>query len=125
MPGCSKPDEATVAVDQTKTDTKAVADNVGKTAADTWSSVKDFGFEKRTEFSAGIGRMAGQLDDKERDSKSASKADYDAARADLQSKLDDLNSATAATWNDAKQKTSDSWERLQAAYAKMTPKTAS
>jgi hypothetical protein len=125
LPGCSKPDETSVVIDKTNADAKTVADNAKATAVDSWDSVKGYTYEKRTEFSAGIGRMASRLDDKTRDLKDRSTTDYDAARADLKSKLTDLGNATAATWDEAKQKTADSWKHVQAAYDKMTSSPAS
>lgn len=120
--GCSKTDNdnATTVVQDIKT-----------TAVDTWDSVKDFTFEKRTEFSASIDRMCRSMDNeiaavkakapdaasKDRD---AAVKDYDAARADLKERLADLDKASAETWADAKAKVADAWQRVKASYIKAT-----
>jgi hypothetical protein len=51
--------------------------------------------------------------------------EYDAARADLKSKLSDLSKATADTWADSKASVAESWKRLRAAYEKVKADVAS
>ena len=133
MFGCSKTDNTSTNVEKVKTDAKEVAADIKAAASDTWDSIKDFTFEKRAEFSAGIDRMAGQCDDKARELKAklasapdaASKdresaiKEYDEARADLKAKLSELGTATADTWADAKEKVAQAWKRVQAAYDKV------
>jgi len=131
--GCSKTDNTSTSVEKVKTDAKDVAADVKAAVSDSWDSIKDYTYEKRTDFSASIDRMAGQIDDKGRELKTkiASAPDaatkdresaikeYDEARADLKSKLSDLSNATADTWADTKEKVAQAWKRVQAAYEKM------
>jgi outer membrane murein-binding lipoprotein Lpp len=137
--GCSKTDSSSTAVETVKADSKAVAADVKASVIDTWDSVKDYTYEKRADFSADMDRMAGRLDDKTselkakfaslpaataKDREDAMK-EYDAARADLKSKLSDLSKATADTWADSKASVAESWKRLRAAYEKVKADVAS
>jgi alpha-glucosidase (family GH31 glycosyl hydrolase) len=134
--GCSKSEttKAQDVVQDVKTTAKDVAADVKTAAVDTWDSIKDFTFEKRSDFSAGVGRMADSLDAKIADvratvstlpdaaakDKNAAIKEYDEARADLKVKLADLGNATADGWSDAKAKVAASWAKVQAAYTKAT-----
>jgi hypothetical protein len=131
--GCSKTDNTSATMDKVQADAKAVATDVKTAAVDSWDAIKDFTFDRRSDFSTGIDRMAKQLDDKTRDLKAkmagapdaASKdrdaaiKEYDEARADLNSKLADLGNATADTWADAKAKVVEAWNRVRAAFDKV------
>jgi hypothetical protein len=141
--GCSKSDDSTTTVQATRPDgsnvTVAVSDaNVTVGATDAWDRIKDFTYERRADFSAGFDRMSKDMDDKtaafrtrvagvpdaaSRDRDSAMK-EYDEARADLKSKRNDLDKATADTWSDAKAKTAASWKNTKAAYDKVTKANA-
>ena len=131
--GCNKSEDTSTAMDTAKADAKAVVADVKAAASDTWDGVRDYTYDKRTEFSASMDRMGAKLDEKTRDLRAkvagapdtassgwaGATGEYDAARADLKSRLTDLGNATDATWTDAKEKVSQSWKRLQAAYDKM------
>jgi hypothetical protein len=101
---------------------------------DVWERIKDFTFDRRADFSAGIDRMSKDMDDKtavfrakvaavpdaaSRDRDSAMKG-YDDARADLKEKRTSLGNATADTWSDAKAKTAQAWKNTKVAYDKVT-----
>jgi hypothetical protein len=132
--GCSKSDNSKTqeAVQDVKDTTKDVAADVKTAAVNTWDSIKDFTFDRRSDFSAGMDRMAKNLDSKVATLKSnastapdaaakdkaAAIKDYDEARADLKAKLSDLDNATADGWADAKAKVEASWDKVQAAYNK-------
>jgi hypothetical protein len=111
--------------------TDASANDAGP---DVWERIKDFTFDRRADFSAGIDRMSKDMDDKtavfrakvaavpdaaSRDRDSAMKG-YDDARADLKEKRTSLDKATADTWSDAKAKTAKAWTNTKAAYDKVT-----
>lgn len=134
--GCSKSESSKsqeVAQD-IKTTAKDVAADVKTAAIDTWDSIKDFTFDRRSDFSASIDRMAKGLDAKVADlkakastvpdaaakDKEAAIKEYDEARADLKARLADLGNATADGWADAKAKVAASWEKVEAAYKKAT-----
>ena len=107
--GCTKSEDtkAKEVAQDIKTTAKDVAADVKTAAVDTWDSIKDFTFERRSDFSAGIDRMAKGLDDKVADMKAkastvpnaaakdreAAIKEYDEARADLKTKLTDLGNA--------------------------------
>jgi hypothetical protein len=133
--GCSKSDDSVTTVQATRPDgstaTVVVSDaNVNVSVSDGWDRIKDFTYDRRADFSAGIDRMSKDMDDKtaafrarvagapdaaSKDRDSAMK-EYDDARADLKSKRTDLDNATADTWADAKAKTAESWKSTKAAY---------
>ncbi|MGD1030789.1 MAG: hypothetical protein ABSA05_06565 [Opitutaceae bacterium] len=133
LSGCSKTDTTSTTVDKVQADAKAVATDVGNAASDSWDAIKNFTFERRSDFSNGINRMAKQLDDDTREMRAkvagapdaaskdrvAAVKEYDDARADLKSKLSDLDNSTADTWADAKAGVVKAWNRVQAAVAKM------
>ncbi len=133
LSGCAKNDAVASAVQDTKTAAKDLAADVKQAAVDSWDAVKDFTFEKRAEFSAGLDRMAAKHDAevaaanakvkglpetaaKERDHANKEFAD---ARANLKAALADVGNATADTWAATKEKSAQAWQRLHAAYAKL------
>jgi hypothetical protein len=130
--GCAKNKSEPSVVQDTKAAVKDAAADVKEVVSDSWSSIKDFTYEKRTDFSAAIDRMAKKLDDQsvELKAKTADVSDaaaknresalkeFNEARADLKSKLADLGNATADTWSDAKAKVVLAWQKVQAAYDK-------
>lgn len=132
--GCSKSETTKTqdVVQDVKTTAKDVAADVKTAAVDTWDSIKDFTFERRSDFSDSMGRMADKLDAKVADlrasastlpdaaakDRNAALKDYDEARADLKARLTDLGNATADGWSDAKAKVSAAWDRVEAAYKK-------
>jgi hypothetical protein len=142
--GCSRSDDSVTSIQATRPDgsnvTVAVTDStvaVGVTNA--WDSIKDFAYDRRADFSAGMDRMSRDMDDRTAafrtraagvsdavasDRDSAMK-DYDSARADLKSKRTDLDNATADTWSDAKAKVGESWKSTKAAYDRVTKANAS
>lgn len=133
LSSCSKTDTTSTTVDKVQADAKAVATDVKTAASDSWDAIKDFTFERRSDFSTGIDKMCKQLDDGTRElrAKVASAPDavskdrvaavkeYDDARADLKSRLSDLDKATADTWADAKAGVVKAWNRVQAAFDKV------
>lgn len=141
--GCSKTDDSVTTVQATRPDgsnvTVAVTDSnvaVGVTGA--WDSIKDFAYERRADFSAGIDRMSRDMDDRTSafrtraagvsdavaSDRDGAMKDYDRARADLKSKRTDLDNATADTWSDAKAKAGESWRSTKAAYDRVTKANA-
>ena len=112
--GCSKStsDKVADAAQDTTNAVKAVAIDVKDDAVATWNSIKDYTFDKRSEFSASIKGSVQKMDDKVTDLKAKASTDspekakalqaYDDARAELKVKLTDLGNATEATWADAK-----------------------
>ena len=125
LPACSKQDRATIGA---KTN-EAVSDTKDA-MANAWDSVKAHTWEKRDDFSANaksIGaRFDAQMSELRADyseakasaSRKAAMAELKSAEADYKEKLNALGSATAATWDSAKQNVIASWDRLQASYYK-------
>ena len=123
--GCSK-SESEKAGDKVK---EAYQDT--KTAvANAWSDVKSYTYEKRSDFSASAKAMTSKMDSeiselranyseaKASASRKAAMAELKDSEADYKAKLDALGSATADTWDSAKQNVIASWDKLQASYYK-------
>jgi uncharacterized phage infection (PIP) family protein YhgE len=137
--GCSKNSDSDKTMEDAKASAEKAATDLKVTAINSWDSIKDFTYEKRADFSAGMDSMSKDLDDKaaalkakfagvpdaaSKDRDAAAK-EYDEARADLKVKLNDLSNATADTWADAKAKAAEAWKRVQASYDKLTKSDAS
>ena len=123
--GCSKQDrnEAGTTVKTAYQDTKAAVSNA-------WDDVKSYTFEKRSDFSASAKAISAKMDSqlselhasysdaKASASRKAAMAELKDSEADYKTKLDALGSATADTWDSAKQNVIASWDKLQASYYK-------
>lgn len=123
--GCSKHDQtqASATAKEAYADTKAAISNA-------WDKAKAFTFEQRNDFAANAkalsAKMDAQLSDLRADysdakasaARKAAMAELKSSEADYKEKLNALGSATAATWDSAKQNTIAAWDRLQAAYYK-------
>jgi hypothetical protein len=139
LSGCAKTDTVQSVAQDTAATAKDVAVDVKTTAVDSWDNIKDYSYEKREDFAAGLDRMsdkrdaelrsmnaklAGLPDDTAKARDHAVK-DFNEARASLKTHLTDLRASSADTWAAAKEKTAESWQRVQTAYDKATssPKT--
>jgi len=123
--GCSKGDrtEASDKVKDAYQDTKVAVSNA-------WDGVKSYTFEKRSDFSASAKAMSAKLDADMSElranysdatasaSRKAAMAELKDSEADYKAKLDALGTATADTWDSAKQNVIASWDKLQASYFK-------
>ena len=118
--------------------TTAAAD-AGNALAGSWDAIKDYTYEKRADFSAGVSRMAVSLDEQVRALKAkratlseASVKDWDFAmkeledaRSDLRSKMSELSKASSETWTQAKDRAAEAWKRAQDAAARVKASTTS
>jgi len=132
MSGCAKSDSTSSEVTKIKADANDAAASATVVVSNSWDGIKDFGYERRADFSAGMDRLSADLDDRTREfrakhagatdamakDRDAAAKEYDEARADLKTRMTDLGNATAATWSDSKAKAADSYKRVQAAYDK-------
>ena len=123
--GCSKHDQntASATAKEAYSDTKSAFANA-------WDNVKSYSFDKRSDFTdnakALSAKMEAQLsalradysDAKASAARKAAMAELKSSEVDYKEKVDALGSATAATWDSAKQNTIAAWDRLQAAYYK-------
>ena len=123
--GCSKADRAdtTAQVKDTYKETKAAV-------VDAWGDVKSFTFEKRDSFSANAKAMSSKMESKLSElranysdakasaSRKAAMEELKNSESDYQDKLAALGTATADTWDSAKQNVVSAWDKLQAAYDK-------
>ena len=134
--GCSKEDrvDTKAQVKDTYQDTKAAVKDTyqdAKAAAVVaWGDVKSFTFEKRDSFSANAKAMSSKMESKLSElranysdakasaSRKAAMEELKNSESDYQEKLAALGTATADTWDSAKQNVIAAWDKLQAAYDK-------
>jgi len=123
--GCSKSERTEIA-DKAKDayqDTKAAV-------VRGWENVKSYTFEKRNDFAlelkakqaeldANISRLRAEYSEAQAGaSRQAAMEELKNSEADYKSKLGALGTATADTWDAARDDVVAAWDRLQAAYAK-------
>ena len=130
--GCSKSnsDKVADAVQDAKVAVKDAATDIKDGAISTWNSIKDFTYDKRSDFAAGVDKATKSMDEKLAELKAKATADtpektkareeYDEARAELKAKLNDLGNASADTWAAAKVEVSKAWDKVEASYDKLT-----
>lgn len=95
-----------------------------------WDSVKSYSFEKRDDFSANSKALGAKWDAqmselranyseaKASERRKAAMTELKDSEAAYQEKLAALGTATAATWDSAKQNVVSAWDHLQASYYK-------
>jgi len=123
--GCSKQESSTA-----ETKVKEAYQDTKSAVANAWNDVKSYTFEKRSDFSASAKAMTSKMDAqvselranyseaKASDSRKAAMAELKDSEADYQEKVAALGTATADTWDSAKQNVIASWDKLQAKYDK-------
>ena len=121
----------------TKNDRADASAKTGEMVADTkdalsqgWDNVKTFTFEKRDDFRANAKALTAKMDARMSElhanySEAKASASRKAAMAEIKDsdvaykeKLEALGTATADTWDSAKQNVISAWDRLQASYYK-------
>ena len=114
-------------------------EDASTTATATWAAIKDYPFARRADVIAGLTYMTKKLDAgmlvlsaKRAGMTDAAAKDWDFnlkelndARAYLQSMGTGLEKAGDDTWNDAKDKIDQAWQRVRNAYAKVRQSTTS
>ena len=124
--GCSNSDRdpASDKVEHAYDKTKAAVSNG-------WSDLKDYTFEKSSDFKDRAAAMSSDLDAKLEKlkadtadakasaSRSAAWEEVKSSRADLSDKLDALGNASADTWDSAKANVIAAAKRVEAAYEKL------
>ena len=125
LTGCNKNErvEASAKAGEVIADTK-------EAMGEGWDKVKSFTFEKRGDFQANAKALSSKWDaqmsemranyseEKASASRKAAIAELKDKEAAYQEKLAALGTATADTWDSAKQNVISSWDSLQAAYHK-------
>jgi hypothetical protein len=105
-------------------------------AAASWEAIKDYTYEQRADFAAGVARLESQLDGQvaelnaKRAAMTADTKEWDfnmgemtKARSYLISIATEVGKASADTWNDEKEKVGQAWVRAQDAYDKVRTST--
>jgi hypothetical protein len=123
--GCSKQD-----TDQATDKAKAAYQDTKDAAVDAWNDVKSYTFEKHDDFTAEAKARMAKIEAQESDlranysdgqataSRKAAMEELKNSDADYKVKVDALATATADTWDSAKQNVVSSWDHLKAAYDK-------
>jgi hypothetical protein len=122
------------------TTTDQVAATANPAAAAKWGDLKDYTYEQRAQFFAGLSRLEAGVDVQVAEltvKRGAMKSTTDTqgwdfamkemedARSALHSIGTELNQATAATWDQEKDKVGQAWVRTQEAYDKVKSSTTS
>lgn len=125
LAACSKSDR-----NEVKSDIKDAYQDTKSAVANTWSDLKDYTFEKRSDFSDRTKALTAKLDadvselqanyaeDKASASRRAAMQELKDSRADLGEKISALGTATTDTWGSAKANVIAAWDRTEAAYKK-------
>ena len=134
--GCAKADRsdakstAKEAAHDTKVAVQDAAEATKEAITDAWADVKGFTFDRQSDFSKQAkslsARMEVQVSElrtnyseaKASASRRAAMAELKSSEADYKDKLSALGSATADTWDSAKQNAILAWDRLEASYRK-------
>ena len=125
LTGCNKNDrtDASAKAGHMMTDTKDAMSRG-------WDNVKSFTFDKRDDFRANARALTSKMDAqmselranyseaKASASRKAAMAELKNSEAAYKQKLDALGTATADTWDSAKQNVISGWDHLQASYYK-------
>src|SRR5450432_2581962 len=93
--GCSKSttSSASASAEDAKVAVKDAAIDVKNAAVDSWDSVRDYTYEKRTDFSASMDRMDKTMDDKIADLKAKGSYSSDSVKADKEAAIKDYDKA--------------------------------
>lgn len=132
LAGCNQGEAAAASINS-KAAAKEVADEIKTGAVDSWKAIKDYSYDKRLEFAAGLDRLATQRDaeltvmNKQLNEQAAlpeatamkrekAVADYRAARDALTPLLDQLRDSTAEGWDNTKARATDAMQDLETAF---------
>jgi hypothetical protein len=125
LTACSKQD-----TDQATSKVKEAYQDSKDAAVDAWNDVKSYTYDKHDDFSAEAKARLAKIEAQESDlranySDAQASASRKAAMAalkdsddDYRAKVNALGTATADTWDSAKQNVVSSWDHLKAAYDK-------
>jgi hypothetical protein len=123
--GCNKHDR-----DQAGDKVKDAYQDTKDAVGNGWDNVKSYSFDKKDDFSASAKAMSAKMDAQLSElhakysdanasaSRKAAMADLKNSEADYKEKLSALGTATADTWDSAKQNVIASWDKLKASYDK-------
>jgi hypothetical protein len=109
------------------------------TPAATWLAIKDYTFDQRTEFAAALASASKALDEQARELAAKkpqrplevandwelAMKEVESARSDLKSKITDLNKANIDTWDQAKERAAQAWQRAREAISQVKTTTTS
>jgi hypothetical protein len=110
--------------------TKEVYQDTKAAVVEGWADLKDYTFEKRsnfsaklkvhqTEYEADVSKLRAEYSDATASaSRRAAMNELKDSEADYKAKLDAVGNATADTWASARDNVIASWDRLHASYAK-------
>ncbi len=123
-------DKSKDAYQDTKTAVKEVAHDTKVAVVKGWDNLKDYTFEKRSEFTlqlkaqqadfeAGVSKLRAEYSEASANaSRKAAVAELKDSEANYNEKFAAVGNATADTWTAARDDVAAAWDRLQASYAK-------
>lgn len=123
-------DKSKDAYQDTKTAVKEVAHDTKVAVVKGWDNLKDYTFEKRSEFTlqlkaqqadfeAGVSKLRAEYSEASANaSRKAAMAELKDSEANYNEKFAAVGNATADTWTAARDDVAAAWDRLQASYAK-------
>lgn len=123
--GCSKKDR-----DDTGATIKEAYQDSKNAMSNAWNDIKSYGYDKRDDFNASAKAVTSKMDAQLSElranyseaqasaSRKAAMAELKDSEADYKAKLNALGTASADTWDSAKQNVIASWDKLQASYYK-------
>jgi hypothetical protein len=125
LAGCSKSKQESIA-----DSTKAVYQDTKAAVVKGWDNLKDYTFEKKSDFTAtlkarqadleaGVSKLRAEYSEASASaSRKAAMNELKDSEANYQDKLAAVGNATADTWTAARDDVAAAWDRLQASYAK-------
>lgn len=126
LSGCEKKSTVKSVAHDTATVAKDIVTDVKDAAVGTWGAIKDYSFEKKSDFADAMDSMAAKTDAgvdtlavKSEPTRDKAVEEYKEARAVLKMQLGNLREASADTWSATKEKTGQAWEGVEAAYEKV------
>lgn len=123
-------DKTTEVYQDTKATVKEVAHDTKAAVVEGWGNLKDYTFEKRSDFSlklkarqadfeAGVSKLRADYSEATASaSRKAAMSELKNSEADYKEKLAAVGNATGDTWDAARDNVIAAWDRLQASYAK-------
>ena len=117
---CSRDNSAeTTAATTPPTTESSIADSMNTATnamAESWSDLKDYSYEQRSEFAAKANAYAATLDQRIQVAGGEASEELAEARDELRAAANEVSNATAETWDATKERVAEAWNKAQMAY---------
>ncbi len=84
--------------------------------AESWEDMKDYTYERRSEFAAKTNAYAATIDRRIQNAGGEAPDELAEARDELRAAANEVTNATSETWNDTKERVAQAWIKAQTAY---------